>query len=121
MFRLIAPVLLLLAPGSCGTEPTPPSASEVQVEFVDGKAPLNKHFGFKVDVGDRPLADVDADMPGHGHGIRTDPSFERLEDGRWQIEGMLLHMPGSWEFYFDVRNEDGTTERLVYPFEVDFE
>lgn len=76
---------------------------------------MNQHFSFIADIGAGDLLDANADMPGHGHGINTQPEWRPLGDGRWQIDGMLLHMPGYWELTFDVRRPDGSTEQLIYP------
>ncbi|MDP6540073.1 MAG: hypothetical protein QF903_07625 [Planctomycetota bacterium] len=44
----------------------------------------------------------DARMPQHGHGMRREPRVSELGEGRYRVEGILLHMPGYWELYFDV-------------------
>lgn len=53
---------------------------------------------------------VDAAMPHHGHGMNVVPSVTKLSDGYFSVEGMLLHMPGRWELYFDITRK-GVTER----------
>lgn len=51
---------------------------------------------------------VDATMPHHGHGMNVEPRIERLAEdapgggARFRAEGMLMHMPGRWEFTVDV-------------------
>jgi hypothetical protein len=54
----------------------------------------------------RLLADarliVDAAMPEHGHGMNREPRTERRADGGYDVSGLLFHMPGRWELYFDV-------------------
>jgi hypothetical protein len=54
----------------------------------------------------KPRADVslavDAAMPQHGHGMNRVPKIEKLPDGGFRAEGLLFHMPGKWELYFDV-------------------
>ena len=47
---------------------------------------------------------VDASMPHHGHGMNVVPRIVRGDEG-WIAEGMLLHMPGRWEFVVDVEHE----------------
>ncbi|WP_153769905.1 hypothetical protein [Labrenzia sp. CE80] len=54
---------------------------------------------------------LNARMPAHGHGMNYEPELSRLDDGRYLAEGMLLHMPGEWEFVVDVRSSD-QSERL---------
>gem|GEM_PF-1029946 len=45
---------------------------------------------------------VTADMPAHGHGMVQLPQIEALGNGRFRIDGMLLHMRGSWQLRFAV-------------------
>ena len=54
---------------------------------------------------------VDAVMPEHKHGMNYQPVVKALGDGRFRAEGLLLHMPGLWEFSFDVRAA-GKQERV---------
>ena len=56
---------------------------------------------------------VDAGMPHHRHGMNVVPEIESLSPGRWIARGMLLHMPGRWQFYVDVL-EDGRIERAQW-------
>lgn len=53
---------------------------------------------------------VDAAMPEHRHGMNTATVVTRQEDGRFAVQGLLLHMPGRWELFFDV-TDGGVTER----------
>jgi hypothetical protein len=106
MIARFLPLLFLLC--ACST------TEQLGLEFPEDQAPLNRHFSFVVDLGDRILVDVGADMPGHNHGILTQPEWHQLPDGRWQVDGMLLHMPGIWELYFDYQMVDGSTRRLVH-------
>ena len=46
---------------------------------------------------------LDAVMPEHKHGMNYRPTVTAAGDGRFRAEGMLLHMPGVWEFRFDLR------------------
>ncbi len=61
---------------------------------------------FGADDPTKPRADVslaiDAGMPQHGHGMNRVPKIEKLPDGGFRAEGLLFHMPGKWELYFDV-------------------
>ncbi len=41
--------------------------------------------------------ELDATMPEHAHGMMTRSTHEALGGGRYQSEGMKLHMPGRWE------------------------
>lgn len=45
---------------------------------------------------------LDAHMPEHKHGMNYRPSVVSTGAGRYRSEGWLFHMPGRWEFVFDV-------------------
>lgn len=80
--------------------------------------PLNELFDIKVAVGRRGTLEIvdevnlfaDAGMPEHMHGMNVEPTVTRLDDGSFLVQGMLFHMPGRWELYFDI-TKDGVTER----------
>jgi hypothetical protein len=48
---------------------------------------------------------LDAHMPEHRHGMNYRPTLEPMGDGRYRSEGWLFHMPGRWEFIFDLGGE----------------
>ena len=48
---------------------------------------------------------LDAHMPEHKHGMNYEPSLKPLGSGRYRSEGWLFHMPGRWEFIFDLGGE----------------
>jgi cytochrome c peroxidase len=58
---------------------------------------------------------VDAHMPEHRHGMNYAPTVKALGPGRWQAEGLLLHMPGRWEYVFELLAA-GKTDRLTSRF-----
>jgi len=89
--------------------------------------PLNEGFSLEVwvaDAEDPELAleavelEVDAGMPDHGHGMIRTPRVTRLEAGHFEVEGMLFHMPGYWELYFDVRR-GALSERAQFAVELE--
>ena len=94
--------------------------------YRTGEVSVAKHF--KVDVeacaksGPPPESlKVDATMPEHKHGMNYAPTIKSLGDGRYRVDGLLFHMPGSWEIAFDVRpadKPDAETQRLTYDFVV---
>ena len=51
----------------------------------------------------------DAVMPEHNHGMNYRPTVTALGDGRFRVEGLLLHMPGHWQLRFEIRGS-GKTE-----------
>ena len=48
---------------------------------------------------------LDAHMPEHRHGMNYQTKIVRLGIGRFHSEGWLFHMPGRWEFVFDLGPE----------------
>ena len=55
---------------------------------------------------------VDAHMPEHRHGMNYKASVKpQGSAGHYRAEGLMFHMPGKWEFLFDVRDARGV-ERL---------
>ncbi len=47
-------------------------------------------------------------MPGHGHGLPSQPSFTRhLGEGEFLLEGVLLNMPGAWRFVISITGPSG--------------
>jgi hypothetical protein len=51
---------------------------------------------------------VDAHMPEHRHGMNYKASVKpQSEAGHYRAEGLMFHMPGKWEFLFDVRDAQG--------------
>ncbi|MHC4948165.1 MAG: hypothetical protein ACYTG1_07875 [Planctomycetota bacterium] len=82
-----------------------------------GPVPLNEPFAIVTRVLDaegRPATgvslEVDASMPEHRHGLNRRPDVQALGQGSFEVDGVLLHMPGRWELYFDVVR-DGAVER----------
>jgi hypothetical protein len=61
---------------------------------------------------------VDAGMPQHGHGTTRRPEVLALGAGRFRVEGLYLHMPGTWRIYLDIGSA-GVFERAEILLEVD--
>lgn len=91
------------------------------VHFVPppSKFPFNESFDLEVRIssdekGRTPIAVhalvVDAAMPEHRHGMVVTPRVTRIGVGDFKVEGLLLHMNGHWELYFDVTRR-GITDR----------
>jgi len=102
------------------------SSPRHQVAFVVQPAPLavGRHFALDVQVCPRagaalPVAmRVDADMPAHRHGMNYRPTVRALGDGRYRVDGLLLHMAGRWRLLFEL-SADGRLERLTHEFELE--
>jgi len=52
-------------------------------------------------------------MPEHGHGMIRQPQAIDQGDGSYLVRGMLFHMGGHWQLFFDVI-EDGLSERVDF-------
>jgi DNA-binding beta-propeller fold protein YncE len=57
--------------------------------------------GARIAEGVRLLAS--ASMPEHQHGMTTQARVLPLGEGRFDVAGLLFHMPGYWELYLDVQ------------------
>ena len=55
---------------------------------------------------------VDAHMPEHRHGMNYQARVVAAPGGRYRADGLMFHMPGRWEFVFDLRAA-GKTDRLT--------
>jgi len=55
---------------------------------------------------------VDAHMPAHRHGMNYRPTVVAEGAGRFRAEGLLFHMPGRWQFLFDLE-APGMHERVT--------
>jgi hypothetical protein len=83
------------------------------------KIAVAKHFSLIVAVCEKSGAPVptalriDARMPEHGHGMNYQAAIKPLGRGRFQVDGLMYHMPGRWELIFEVRSGD-TAEQLLH-------
>ena len=74
---------------------------------TSGKVPRNEDFELEVWVlRDGAPVDVELEvrgwMPDHGHGMLRAARTAKHDGGGFRIEGMLLHMRGTWQLQFDV-------------------
>ena len=82
------------------------------------KITVGQHFAMDLVVcakGGQPTAEtlrVDAHMPEHRHGMNYRTTVKAADGGRYQAEGFMFHMPGRWEFIFEVRAA-GKTDRVT--------
>jgi cytochrome c peroxidase len=85
--------------------------------YKPGPIAVAQHFAVDIAVCAKSAAvpesvKVDAHMPEHRHGMNYAPEVKALGPGRWRAEGLMLHMPGKWEFVFEIRAA-GKTDRLA--------
>jgi len=59
----------------------------------------------------------DAFMPDHGHGLVLPFRLVRLDETHFEVQDLVLHMPGYWEFYIDLESP-GRTERAQWAWEI---
>ena len=84
------------------------SARYVVVWRAQPAIAVSRHFALDIAVcakAGAPAAEtlaVDARMPEHGHGMNYKAAVKALGNGRFRAEGLMLHMPGRWEFEFAV-------------------
>ena len=52
---------------------------------------------------------LDAQMPAHGHGMNYRPTATQTNPSRFQVSGLMLHMPGRWRLTVDLVQADRRT------------
>jgi len=61
------------------------------------------------EVAENTLITLDATMPMHGHGMNYQPEHKKLSQTtssiQVQADGMVLHMPGSWQWVVNIDSE----------------
>lgn len=105
------------------TSGAPSAAGTYYIAYATDPAaiPLNASFSIEAQVleggrdgraaRDVALA-VDARMPEHEHGMNVEPVVRPIGPGRFRVEGLLFHMAGFWQMYFDV-TRGAVTERAI--------
>jgi hypothetical protein len=109
---------LLFASPALACDPALPGSDARRVEgeryvlawrALPGPIRLGEFFALEIAVCARSGASppaalrVDAQMPEHRHGMNYRPSVARAGEGRFIASGLLFHMPGRWEFSFELR------------------
>lgn len=130
--KALAACALVLAPAlapaaTCGESLDATARRQVEsgglvLAYAPRPAPLatDRHFALDVVVCGAPVASlrVDADMPAHRHGMNYRASVKSVAPGRFEAQGLLLHMPGRWRFIFDVET-GGKAVRLTQAVDVE--
>lgn len=84
------------------------------------KIAVGQHFTLELAVcpkGGQPGPEtigVDGFMPEHNHGMNYKPVVKPAGARRYNVAGLMFHMPGKWEFIFDIRG-GGKMDRLKDP------
>jgi hypothetical protein len=115
--------LALAAPAPACELPGGPAQSLKTESFtvLYRAAPIQVGRHFTLDLAVCPPPEsirVDASMPAHRHGMNYAPSVVPLGGGRFRAEGLMFHMPGDWQFLFEVRGA-GKTERATHDLHVE--
>jgi hypothetical protein len=58
---------------------------------------------------------VDGFMPEHNHGMNYRAAVRKLPNGHFVADGMMFHMPGKWDYVFEVKG-GGKTDRITHAF-----
>lgn len=112
-------VLFLVAIGTAAACEPPPLEKATRIDgarhvilfrSLPEVPPLNAPFALELAVCAKDGAAVaaprvDATMPVHRHGMNYRPSLTSTAAGRFRAEGVLFHMPGRWQFAFEVGGE----------------
>ena len=56
---------------------------------------------------------VDGFMPEHNHGMNYKVVVKPAGIGRYEAAGLMFHMPGKWDFIFEVHG-GGKTDRITH-------
>ena len=111
-------LLALLAPAAQACELPGGAAQSLKsatatIAYRTAPLRVGEHFAVEFAVCPAPEAvKLDAWMPEHRHGMNYQPTIAALGGGRYRAEGLMFHMPGRWEFVFEVR-AGGKAERLA--------
>ncbi len=77
------------------------------------KIVIGRPFGMEVTVcakagGVIDGIQIDGFMPDHRHGMNYRPTTKSLGGGRFQVDGLMFHMPGRWDIHFDIKSGGGS-------------
>lgn len=116
----LAPTLALAcAPGLEGGTNIESARYRIAYRLIPARVSVGKPFAIDLVVCPKNALDrlvelrVDAHMPAHRHGMNYKASIDTQGDtGRFRAQGLMFHMPGTWEILFDMRSENGT-ERMT--------
>lgn len=106
-----------------GVKATPIESKSYALSYrtLPEKVEIGKHFAVEFALCAKDGAptpqnvQVDAYMPEHRHGMNYKTAVTARGGGLYRAEGLMFHMPGRWEYIFEVRasGNDGARERLT--------
>jgi hypothetical protein len=91
------------------------ASPDAEIAYRYQPAPLKVGQFFTMDVitcrasGTVETIIVDAQMPAHGHGMNYRPITAQTAPSRFQVSGLMLHMPGRWRLTVDLVQADRRT------------
>lgn len=105
--KLLAAVIALLAAApalACRAPENAMQTGPLSFAALPAPIPLGQPFALKLAACDaKPdRVAVDATMPAHRHGMNYRATVTQTAPGEFRAEGLLFHMPGEWEFVFDL-------------------
>jgi len=83
------------------------------------KLAVGQHFTVEMAIcakDGQPAAEsvrVDGFMPEHNHGMNYRAAIKPAAGGRYLADGLMFHMPGKWDFIFEIRGA-GRTDRVTH-------
>lgn len=105
--------------------PAKAAGKSATLSFKADPEPIRIGQHFSVDVlvcasdGSPFAGDLSANavMPAHNHGMNYKPTVTPGKDGAFRIDGLMFHMPGKWQFQFDLR-QDGRSDKISVDYDV---
>ena len=102
---LVMPTTAVAACGGAGAIPMqgkPDAPFEVSIlrpETIPISAPFQADVAICAAGAAKPgRVTLDATMPAHKHGMNYKPEISAIAEGRYEVNGLLFHMPGVWRF-----------------------
>lgn len=62
--------------------------------------------------------DIEAGMPGHGHGMPTSPFVEERSNGHYTLRGVSFSMRGEWLLVMMIKNGRSSSDRFTLPINI---
>jgi hypothetical protein len=114
-----APAAAQNCPGLDGARKLESDRYVLSYRTQPAKIAVGQHFTVEMAVcpkGGQPAPEtvrVDGFMPDHNHGMNYKAAVKPAGAGRYDAAGMMFHMPGKWDFIFEVRGA-GKTDRMTH-------
>jgi hypothetical protein len=106
-------------PGLEGAQKVESERYTVAYRTKPAKITVGQHFSVEMAVcpkAGQPAPEdvrVDGFMPEHNHGMNYRAAVKPAGSSRYVADGLMFHMPGKWDYIFEVRGS-GKTDRLTH-------